>query len=380
MSTILEKFEIERKGRLLAGLRDSCRNQPVNNKNKVLSDLEEILEIPLNREDVREIALSPFVLSHIVEYYAPSIKFNESDIEFLRTVPSNYYKSNGVRVRFFEAEGGRYCKEELIRDDLCYILWNEIPILLTAHYSEPTDSLNPLLRMEVKALSSILFAYKESVQAFMLSGAFLDIPSELLSVDEKLSSSAIKRAKILIRLFVRINRLHQRSFDRHLNIGRFFSEHYEYSFNELNIHNMETLVNKYDISNELLLRTSALFLKAGMLFNSQSYMFAEEACAYLYFAMEGALRLICRKHVSGSAFKIADTLKHVDKIMTHVKDFTVGFDEIYDLRTRCVHPDKTLSVGWHPALESDDYYDIYPLVVDLIYYAITDEVLGRVDF
>ena len=127
----------------------------------------------------------------------------------------------------------------------------------------------------------------------------------------------------------------------------------------------------------LLTRTAFLFIKAASLWSDNSQFYGEDACANLYFALEGCLRHISVKHLSQQSYVYKSTKEYIVKNLSTLENIIDNLDYSHELRTQIVHPDAMAKLGWFPELFADDFYEYFGLANELFYFAVTKTSLHK---
>jgi len=224
------------------------------------------------------------------------------------------------------------------------------------------------LRQEVRMLASLGFSMQFSSFSFNLLYNTYDVPSDLVLENEDISNV---KAQAVIRI---LSRIMDNYGDKIEPLGKRVQTKFKFSTNYFSLERARLFYSSFNIEDDLLLRSSFLILKSKMLWEDEGRLYAEDACSNLFIAIEGILRLIHCRISNGRKFEIKPTLEHISQKFPGGEYWIDILQDIYDKRIQIVHPAESFCM---PELEEDDYYDNYGLALDLIYYAVTGELLMR---
>lgn len=327
---------------------------------------------------IDELILSPFVIqqyfdrfcykeNHFIDEYRVIIM---SEVRKLRKMEQRY-----IRIRQFQSKNGYYYGFPFMTEDSYYCFWDDRPLLLTRTSKEILEEqtwgseIASLIRPEVRMLSSLMFSVSTGLSLFNLSENVYDVPERLvLGETGSWSQDALERAKKLAFIMSRLNE--QEGWDIR------DATHFKFRLHDLPVTKAKIFYDKFDINDNLALRTSFLLIKAVTLWN-QGRIFGEDACANLFFALEGCLRIIHRRAFESKSFETNAALRHITATFKHAPGYEGFLKEIYAKRTHIVHPEPRFDANWIPTLTADDFYEGFEMAIDLIYYGITGELLPR---
>jgi len=384
LTTPLVEQELEKVDRVLSVLEDCSRTGQVGDVEVIRQIMIESLRIPGGDPRVEEVIIHPFILWRFA--YAVSDRLaNDIGPKRLRRLhglrvwekPASRY----IRIRRFRPEGGVYYGFTFQADDGYYFFWDDEPILLTRVSKEWLNEerwgteLGWIVRPEVRMLASLSFPVKEGFCWFQLSDEVYDVPEDLIVSDEPtFSEDAVQRASTAMRILTRPEMAEDSDFKSRV----LKACPYDFRTEGVSPENVRKFYDCFDINDDLTLRTAFYLLKSVMLWNYEGRIFGEDACANLFFGLEGCLKLIHRRVFGTPNFEVEPTLAHIEDT------FDLGYDrwlkDAHEKRGKIVHPQPRMKTPWLPSLMADDFYENHEMAIDLVYYAVTGEILPREDW
>ena len=370
MSTPLVQVELEKIDLILYVLERYHETGKIESKHKVYNLFEHDLNFPSGDEALLKIMCHPYVLLKYLDYLCWRLLNNigEERLNRRTTVFSNYIKSSDdecIRIRRFNPIG-TYCGIPFVVDDGCFFFWNDEPLLVTKYMKNQLLEQPPgfPLRQEVRIMSAIAFSLQRGAYSFSLSYDTYDIPADILGENYNFCSNS--RIQSIIRIFDRLTNV---NFNMPFtNPGKF-----DFSTQDYHLEKAKNFYHSFNIMDELALRTCFLLIKSKMLWDG-GRLYSEDACTNLFVSIEGALRLIYQRITGKSNFSIKPTTKHIAAVFPNGEFWIDLLDDIYNKRVQIVHP---AEAKWMPELADDDFYDNYEIAIDLIFYAISGELLPR---
>lgn len=347
-------------------------NQPIvtNHLNHIISDDLDFIDDP----NILELINHPYVLNEYLKSLYNKVRFNLSDelknkiFETFKIVRENKVEEL-ARIRTFKPIG-TYCGTRFKQPDGYYFFLNDEPILVTRFLKDQLDEqmIGLPLRQEVRILASLAFSMQFSSFSFNLLYNIYDVPSDLVLENEDISDI---KTQAIIRILSRIR-------DNYGDLielpGKSVRSKFKFNTKYFSLERARLFYSSFNIQDDLLLRSSLLILKSKMLWEDEGRLYAEDACSNLFIAIEGILRLIHCRIFNGKKFEIKPTLEHISQKF-HGGEYWIGvLQDIYDKRIQIVHPAESF---WMPELSDDDYYDNYGIALDLIFYAVTGDLLSR---
>ncbi len=313
----------------------------------------------------------PYILAKYLEnvYYQSKFKFSEDLINKTQSILDVFRRSlpqKLVRIRMFKPEG-IYCGACFKKTDGEYFFLNDKPILITQFNQEQLCEQLPgfLLRQEVRLCASIALGLQATSYSFNFLYNTYDIPYDLVSDQQDISEIKVLA---VMRILSRIGDAECSFKEPKITAEskfKFSTKFYSHEKSSL-------VYSKFNIKDDLLLRTSFLILKSKILWDQPSRLYAEDACSNLFVGIEGILRLISQRIINAEQFEVMPTIAHIKKF--YGDNLGRLLQDIYDKRVQIIHPAESL---WMPDLSDDDYYDNYEIAMELMYYAITSERGGR---
>lgn len=350
----------------------------------LMRKMETYLGFPSPDVILEEMLSQPLILYH----YA--YKISQDYVHNIGTERSNrlqkFWKLQNagdmfIRIRKFLPQNmDYYFGLSFFSEDTYYSFWNDEPILATIlpleWKNEQFGGLNAgkMSRPEVRILSTLSFIFKSGWCTFNISDKIYDVPLEvILGQDEIFTENSFNKIVTYLRIITRIENTD--IWHRDTEITYIKNSKYKFRISEIDGPKMIKFFERYGLNDDLLLRTSFLLLKALLLWNSDSKLFGEDACANLFFSLEGCLRLIHRRFVRTKKFEIKPTLDFLEHDL-NAPGYVWMLQEVYSKRVQIVHPEPRIESNWIPFLEPDDFYENLAMARDLLYLVETGDLLG----
>jgi len=368
---------------VLAALVECAETGSARNAEVLRRNIGEWLRMPTGDPMAAALVVHPFMLSRFAWALSYRLGHNvrEERDQRLPDLRSLHESTTVfVRIRRFQAQHGRYFGYPFLADDAYYSFWDDSPVLLTMVPREWIqeqrweNELGWIVRPEVKILASLSFSVREGLCLFQLSDEVYDVPAELVLGEEAgFSEPVVRRALAVARILA------------HPEIARFWgykrtpieTGFYEFQTAGVAMEKTRMFYDSFNIQDDVMLRTAFCLLKAQMLWTYPGQMFAEDACANLFFGLEGCLVLIHRRVVGSPNFELEPTLRHIERMFTGWPGYVGALEDAYEKRVQIVHPEPRMKTPWLRPLRADDFYENYGMAIDLIYYAVTGELLPR---
>lgn len=267
---------------------------------------------------------------------------------------------------------GRYPNTDFIKARASYICKKDYPVLITRNYHGPEEKAlwggaaheNYLMsRLEVKILASLLIARNAPQLQFGLENEY----RSFLDIDEGVVKSIPK--KILIDFLLEYESI---------CIGSSKNSVFEFvGFYSKSQNQSSSFYHKFNISDNLLLRTAFHLLKANMLWPNVN--FYEESVTNCFCAIEGSMLMMQRE--AGISYTDRDRvfLKRKFKSIYGSDDmFEFVYDEVFgrgEKRAQLLHVEPITAVSWVPFLSAEDWRDYYDISKQLMYFLKTNQLL-----
>jgi len=385
----MTSFKLDRLDTVLSALQDLSLTGEIANQELIRSQIEDALQMPTDDPLVAELILHPYVLKEYAQSLAERTTPDKADTERNALIKNLVWKRTDdervVRARKFQSEGGVYYGMPLHTGAGAYAIINDEPVLLTILPRELRDelfimtALGSLSRPEVRMLAALSFSTPSDhgpVFTFQVSEQFYDLPPGLVLQDRSdLDIKALNRFQIVDRILTRIRMLDFWGFE---SVSQVFSPH-RFRTREIMPRRTERLYRCFDIEDQLALRTAFLLIKAATLWSHGERTFGEDACANLFFGLEGCLRLVYRRMSHGNTFELKPTTAHIARLFPQMPGYPWMLEDAYAKRIQIVHPEARGQIGWLPNIYADDFYENYGMAIDLFYYATTGDTLPVTD-
>lgn len=333
------------------------------------------LELPSGDRFINEYAANPLVVVNLVRDLAFKFNWNEeSKIAF--TVLKSLEQIQGRIIRIRKILPSHYVFGKNFRTaNSLYCFANGIPYLITRNsqrYTNETEiselTLGNILREEVKSISSLSLILSYGSCNLPINYAYCDIPEFLFHNQKNFNEETPYRAAALLHIF---------SFLEPSRYESTFTLETRYSFRteDINYKKIRLYNNNFKLRDKLALRTAFLLIKSKYLEHSSGYIFMEDACANLFFGLEGCLRLINRRFFGDENFNFKKTIQAIDRTFIYAPGYSSMLEGAYGLRVNIVHPESKFNDKWFPVLYGEDYHENLEMAVDLLYFALTGDFL-----
>ncbi|MDR7865413.1 MAG: hypothetical protein RIN56_01285 [Sporomusaceae bacterium] len=357
---------------------DVLEHNPTKNSSNVIETIKRELLLP-HDSIMDSLYEHPFILTKCA--YALSLGLgNNIGIERRKRLGKMYgqyfnMKGQFIRIRKFLSSGGYYYGRTVETSKGIYTFWGYEPILITKSKETPFPNwFVHMTRQEVRVLSSLALSTEIGTLTFQPSDECYDVPYDLVMNNEtRFSENALRRAQAVTCMLARLSAKEFWGYKNSYQI----SVPYEFSSTVNKPEKIHNIYNSFKESNRLVVRTCFLLLKAQTLWNDPRRIYGEDACANLFFGIEGCLKLISKDRAKLRTFEIKPVLEHIYEVFKHAPGYVYMLQDVYEKRIQIVHPESRTGTSWVPELDSEDFYENYEMAVDLIYYAITGELLPR---
>ena len=386
-------FEKQRIENVLNALEDYSSSQDDRVFKVLGNQIIEHLEMHRGQTFVTDIVTHPYIVKEYAMYligrygeeYFESRKEQHEKMKELSSLDCSVGMQ--VRIRRFLPTSGPYFGHSFRTDDGIYTFWNNEPVLITKLRKKWQDELmgntamSVMTRLEVKTIASIMFSNYTAhgpTCNFIFSEEYHDLPASLVFGNiDTIPDTIAERANIAINVIERMSLRDRFGFKSKL------LEIYPYQFRTFNFDIARTrkFFDSFNLNDGLALRTAFLLIKSASLWDTSGIIFGEEATANMFFALEGCLRLIHRRAFPGEKFQIKPTVQHVEEKFPHEPEYSSWMiEDAYDRRIQIVHPESRTHIGWLPDLSADDFYENYGMVNNMLYYAITGDILPQMEY
>lgn len=283
-------------------------------------------------------------------------------------------KKPSISTNYFEIRrldpNGAYPNTEINNKGVWYFNYLGSPLLITDNYQPVEDKwctaeYAPFTRQEVRIACAIICSHEYPIARFYF-GEF-----DAIRIDEGLTSHVDENNLKLFLASLYLILISTRDDEPHNSQAKFRFVSYEEYTSELQL-----FLNKFSICDNLLLRTASHLVKAGML--KTNYIFFEETLANSYFALEGCMLLLQRKHGMDT-----EKLHRKELRQIFIDTFKRG-EEIFDYlsevidwggkRAELVHPGVVSKESWIPSIFGDDH-EYHDLTIQVMYYIVTGKVI-----
>jgi len=347
------------------------------NTEKIFRSLLEMLNAPLPNSSVRKYFYDPRVnleLSVIVHNTFP-VHRDKLDLDSAarRSRSNHFYRVHSL------LDTGTYPDDDYSRRSNKYALYKGVPFLITKnsrtaeknagnYYTE----VNNITRREILVSCALLCAAEEEgggTLCFYFGNDVRDVDASLVErVPHELQTQFLVEYADLFRRVASEKPLYKKTSPVY-DITSF-----EYHTGAMDKIAVNQFVDRASIDDFLLLRTTTFLVKAKMLWREDA--FREDAIANIFFALEGCMLLLQRKH--GLRHDKVDR-KHLPALFDSL--FRQG-SELFDFideaigwggsRANIVHAQTDTSDSWIPPLMADDFYEYDELVRVILNYVVRD--------
>jgi len=268
---------------------------------------------------------------------------------------------------------GLYPNYAFSRRNFEYTFVNGCPVLITKNswqaenYYSNGSELSFMSREELKFSTALLCCSKEP--GYTLD--YLGRNTVGLNAKHLLGLSNEKRLEVLIEWDTLVNHFQNDSYET--------SKTKPFLKSDLAIDEFNEYYDNFSIRDQLMMRTSFLYVKAKMLWLNPS--FHEDALANIFFCIEGALLLIQRRnHHSHKQINMSFLKSHLIKLFPHGKYFFEFIEEAYQKRIEIVHPQNRWGSKWSPTLFQSDFQTFSGVAKQLLILAIADKVVNPYEY
>ncbi len=268
---------------------------------------------------------------------------------------------------------GIYPNCDSSREGIQYININQIPTLQTTNYYSSEQQFTNysevswITRKELQAATCILLAPKHGKPLLYFSDYnYTELSEENLEdVPKDLRSYFLLELVQFQNRFKPLNNAYiERETLQDVTAFRFFN------FKE-SISDFHKLVDNFSIRDHLLMRTANFLIKSSMLWGNRT--FGEEAVTNIFFAIEGCLHLLQKKHGDSSTKLNRKLLKKVFKEnISHGENLYDFIEEGYYKRISLVHAEPDWGAEWSPFIMADDFYEYRNICIELLNFILID--------
>jgi hypothetical protein len=353
-----------------------------NDLEYLFNSIIDFLNLPYPPSELIKYFLHPNIVSGLLIEVINSKNFTADDrlktrdhFDILNKAIKRETSNYSIDFRIL-SPGGNYPNVELNRTGCKYTFNNQIPILKTKNTNRKgafadKSLINWLTRNELRFATSVTCAPEFGVFHFNFTG------HNRLKIDYNCVKSIPTELEIyflseLLDVHRRFTPIGVRAWDR-----KPLADINEYEFSDFkdSISTFELLFEKFDIQNDLLLRTCNYFIKAIMHWDNA--ITAEEAVNSNFFCLEGCLHLI-QKILGDLNPKLnRELLRKFFK-----DDFPNGvnlfdfIEEGYSNRISLVHAEPKWGAEWDLFITSEDYYEYFDVCRILLNFIIIERFLA----
>lgn len=363
-------------GILVENLQHYSKYSRFKNEEQVKRTVVKELELPMGDKFIFEYASNLVIVVNLALKLSGELRepFKTDLVKKINKLPGSV-----IRIRRIQPSNYVFGLNFKTNNSL-YTFTNGIPYLITRNSKRMIDetdltelSLGKILREEVKMISSLSFIMSYGSCNLPINQFFCDIPETLFHKSKKFDDETVLRAAAIHHIYSLIWSRDDNKFLLSENKYTFRTE--EIDFKKIRLYN-----KSFKILDNLSLRTAFLLIKAKTLSSSSGYIFQEDACANLFFGLEGCLRLLNRRFFGGENFNFKKTIQMVETVFQYAPGYSYLLEDAYMKRTNIVHPESKYNEKWFPILYADDYYENLEMAVDLLYHALTGDFLKDVEF
>ena len=342
----------------------------------VFNSIVDCADLPVPSSELYDYFLSPdiikLLLFQIHNQDRVAIDTRKKIREDFDQTMSMIKTSNGDRFTQVRILGyqGSYPNIDIERGDCVYTNYNLLPTLITTNSSSSEakysgySEVSWMTRNELRFATAVICAAESGLFYFYFNhhDTFVLNHSLVKKLPRELRNTFLYH---LIRINSRFTSERIAEFDTaHFDFGN-FRNHLPY---------FERLFDRFDLTNQLLMRTAFYLVKSIMLWNNR--VFAEEAIANVFFSLEGSLHLIQKKHGSPEPKLNLRELKQIFSEQLPRRENLFEFiEEAYDKRISIVHPEPVWGAEWNPFLMAEDFYDYFNICRELLNYFLIDRII-----
>lgn len=352
-------------------------SKPTNKQtSKVFDDLLLVLGLPQPSNELYAYFLKPSVISELIRIlhneFIP-LRKDIADLRRLRYANSPYF----YRIREL-GNYGDYPHKNFTRRNQSYVIQNGLPYLITKNKMNAEDNagtfyteISHITRNEIKLAASFLANEASTGMCLYFEGNTRDANSQLIE-----DVPEVIRVQFLIEYSTLFNSVDSDYYVYGLKHSVPTSHSYEYREFDVANANFIKFFDAFSINDFLLLRVATYLVKGTMLWRPEPYR--EEALANIFFALEGCLLLLQRKHNLQS-----DKIDRKNLPTLFNKLFAQGeglFDFVDEAvgwggrRASIVHPQLSTDYSWLPQLSFEDFRDYQEIVRMILTYVLTDHI------
>lgn len=342
----------------------------------MFDDLLLVLGLPQPSSELYVYFLKPSIISELIRILHnafPPLRKEIAGLSELTYVNSpDFY-----RIREL-GNYGYYPHKNFTRRNQSYVIQNGLPYLITKNAMGAEDSagtfyteISHITRNEIKLASTFLANEASTGLCLYFDGKTRDANAQIIDdVPENM------RVQFLVEYSMLLNSVDN---DYHLygvNHPMPTSQSYEFRSFDINDQNFLKFFDAFSINDFLLLRVATYLVKGTMLWRPEPYR--EEALANIFFALEGCLLLLQKKH--NLPFDKIDR-KNLPNLFNELFIQGEGLFDFIDeavgwggRRASIVHPQLSAEYSWLPPLSFEDFRDYQEIVRMILTYVLTDYI------
>jgi hypothetical protein len=352
-------------------------SKPTNKQtSKVFDDLLLVLGLPQPSKELYVYFLKPSVISELIRILHNEFRPLRKDIAELRKlsyINSPYF----YRIREL-GNYGDYPHKNFTRRNQSYVVQNGLPYLITKNNMNTEDSagtfyteISHITRNEIKFAATYLANEASTGMCLYFEGNTRDANAQIIvDVPESI------RVQFLVEYSTLFNSVDSDYYLYGVKHPLPTSQSYEYREFDVTDANFLKFYDAFSINDYLLLRVATYLVKGTMLWRPEPYR--EEALANIFFALEGCLLMLQRKH--DLRFDKIDR-RNLPKLFNELFAQGEGLFDFIDeavgwggRRASIVHPQLSAEYSWLPPLSFEDFRDYQEIVRMILTYVLTDHI------
>lgn len=306
---------------LVENLNHYSKYSNYKNEEQVKNTVIKELQLPVGDRLINEYVSNPVIVVNL----AINLSYDLQEpfrTEVLKMI--NQLSGSVIRIRKIQPSDYIFGSNYKTNNSL-YTFANGIPYLITRNSkrlineTELTElSLGKILREEVKMISSLAFIMSYGSCNMPINHLYCDVPEILFHRIKKFDEETVHRAAAFHHIYSLV-RYREHEYSVSENKYTFRTENID--FKKIRLYN-----SNFRISDNLTLRTAFLLIKSKSLVSSSGYIFQEDACANLFFGLEGCLRLLNRRFFGGDSFNFKKTIQMIETIFTYAPGYPPQLD------------------------------------------------------
>lgn len=372
----MREYREEVYGVLIENLDFFIKNSKYKNEAQVRNTIINELELPAGDRFIYEYASNPLVVLSV----AVNMKYQyelheESSSKVIALVQSRINQTTSPILRIRKIAPYRnVCGVNFQGKNSLYSFANGVPYLVTRNSRRSINEIETtellmgnISREEVKTIAALELIMTQGFSNMPVDNTFCDIPEYLFHDSNKFNNETVYRAAALLHIFSLIR----------FSSSRFSIENKKYSFRSfgIDLNKTRSFYRNFRLNDTLLLRCASLLIKSSSLERSPGEIHMEDACANLFFGLEGCLRLLNRRFFKNENFNFKNTIQMIQQTFDYAPGYKWMLEDVYNKRVNIVHPESKYNDNWFPVLYVDDYRENLEMASDFIYFYVTGDFL-----